>query len=121
MRSTKNVSVWPVGFISSLKAEGCIVKNGKVRIKYKTAVILYYSNGPRREKPCLRGGGCEQQWRRPVYAHSMISAFDTGISKLVAGEISIFYLVSEVEQTGLSLALSETPKQVLSRRGLVYK
>ena len=33
MRYTKNVSVWPVGLISSLKAEGCIVKDGKVCIK----------------------------------------------------------------------------------------
>ena len=70
MRSTKNVSVWPVGFISSLKAEGCIVKDGKVRIKPKTTVILSYSNGSRREKPCLWGRGCEQLWRRPVCAYA---------------------------------------------------
>ena len=32
------------------------------------------------------------------------------ISKLVSREISIFYLVAVAEETGLSLALSETPK-----------
>ena len=31
-------------------------------------------------------------------------------SKLAAGEISIFQLVSLAEETGMSLALSETPK-----------
>ena len=32
------------------------------------------------------------------------------ICKLATGEISIFYLVSVAEETGLKLALSETPK-----------
>ena len=36
---------------------------------------------------------------------------------LATGEISIFQLVSVAEETGLKLALSETRRQVLSRRG----
>ena len=39
------------------------------------------------------------------------------ISKLAASEISFFYLVSVAEETGSSLALSETPKQVFMCRG----
>ena len=38
------------------------------------------------------------------------------ISKLATIEISFFELVSEAEETGLSLALSETPKAFLACR-----
>ena len=31
MRYTKRVAVWPVGLVTQLRAEGCIVTNGKVR------------------------------------------------------------------------------------------
>ena len=56
----------------------------------------------------------------------MISAFtiqfsESIISKLTASEISIFWLISLAEETGLSLALSETPKTgfVASRSSLI--
>ena len=53
---------------------------------------------------------------------SLISAFvipflETIISKLATGEISIFYLVSVAEETGLSLFFFENPEQVFSRQG----
>ena len=42
MRFTKKVSVWPVGLLSNIRAEGCIVKNGKVRITAPARVIRIY-------------------------------------------------------------------------------
>ena len=62
--------------------------------------------------------GAEQ----PVHLHSLISAFvmrclESIICKLATVEISIFQLVSVAEETGLKLALSETPKTGLSRGG----
>ena len=52
---------------------------------------------------------------QPAHPLSLISAFvihflESIICKLATGEISIFQLVPVVEETGLSLALSETPK-----------
>ena len=38
--------------------------------------------------------------------------FESIISTLAMCEISIFYLVSVAEETGLSLALSESPKTI---------
>ena len=72
------------------------------------------------------GGSNNNGTDQSAHMRSLICAFvicllKSSISKLVTGEISIFLLVSEVEQTGLSLALSETPKHVLSWRGPVYK
>ena len=56
---------------------------------------------------------------QPVHPHSRLSAFDicfleSIISKLVTDEIIIFWLVSVAEETGLSLALSETLKTSFS-------
>ena len=48
---------------------------------------------------------------------SVIRFLKSIICKLATGEISIFYLVSVAEETGLKLVLSETPKTGLSRRG----
>ena len=52
---------------------------------------------------------------QPAHTRSLISAFvirllQSIISGLASSEISIFYLVSIAEETGLSLTLSETPK-----------
>ena len=67
--------------------------------------------GPQREKPCLRevanNTGADQC--------SLISTFfarflESIICKLATCEISVFQLVSVAEETGLKLALSETPK-----------
>ena len=40
----------------------------------------------------------------------MLGFLESIISKLATGEISIFYLVSVAEETGLSFTLSETLK-----------
>ena len=52
---------------------------------------------------------------QPAHPRSLISAFvfrflKSIISKLATSDISTFYLVSVTEETGLNLALSETPK-----------
>ena len=52
---------------------------------------------------------------QPAHPRSLISVFvvrvvESIISKLATGEISIFYLVCVAEETGKSLAFSETPK-----------
>ena len=54
------------------------------------------------------------QTSQPAHQHCLISAFvirllESVISKLTTGEISMFKLVS-IAETGLNLALSETPK-----------
>ena len=52
---------------------------------------------------------------QPVHPCSLISAFvirflERIICKLAPGEIAIFQLVSVAEETGLKLALPDTPK-----------
>ena len=59
----------------------------------------------------LSSGVCEQH----MHSHSLVSAFinrvlESIVSKIATSEISVFQLVSEAEETGFSLALSETPK-----------
>ena len=67
------------------------------------------------EKTCLRGAANNTGADQPVHPRSLISAFvirslKSTICKLATGESLIFYLVSVAEQTGLKLALLETPK-----------
>ena len=52
---------------------------------------------------------CVLQQRSPNSAF-IIHLLESIISKLSSSENSFFWLVSVAEQTGLSLALSETPK-----------
>ena len=57
-------------------------------------------------------GFCEQQKCRAAWASAQS---DQGLcysltGKLASSEISIFYLVSEAEENGMSRALTETPK-----------
>ena len=57
---------------------------------------------------------------QPVHPRSLISAFvirflESIISKLTTSEVSIFYLVSVADETGLSIALSQTPEDRLFR------
>ena len=64
-----------------------------------------------RRKPVFGGTGADQ----PAHPRRLISAFVIGlsrsiISRLATSEISIFKLVSVAGETGLKLALSETPK-----------
>ena len=78
-------------------------------------VHKFVQYGPRREKTCLRGFENNTGEDQPAHPRSLISAFvicflQRIISQHAASEISIFYLVSVAEQTGLCLALSDTPK-----------
>ena len=79
-------------------------------------------DGPRCEKTCLWGFANNKGTDQPAHPRSLISAFVIRllisiISRLATSEISLFYLVSVAEETGLSLALSEPRRQVFSRRG----
>ena len=78
-------------------------------------ITCHGSFGPRREKICLWGFAKNTGADQPAHPRSLISAFvirffESAIFNLATGEISFFYLVSVAEETGLKLALSETPK-----------
>ena len=71
--------------------------------------------GPQQKKTYLRGFANNTSADQPVHPRSLISAFvirflKSTIFDLESGKISIFLLVSVAEETGLKLALSETPK-----------
>ena len=72
-------------------------------------VIIY---GPQREKTCLLGfaNNKGQSSLRSLICAFVIRLLKSIISRLATSEISLLYLVSVVEETGLSLALLETPK-----------
>ena len=77
-------------------------------------------NGPRREKTCLRRFANNKGADQPAHPRRLISAFvirflESTISKLATSEISIFQLVPVAEETGLRLALSQTPEDRFSR------
>ena len=64
---------------------------------------------------CLQGFTNNTSSDQPAHPRSLISAFvihflESIICKLATGEISIFSLVFVAEETGLKLALSETPR-----------
>ena len=65
-------------------------------------------------KPVFRV--CEQQMRRPACVSTQSDQricyllMENIISRLTTSEISIYWLVSVAEETGLSLALSKIPK-----------
>ena len=78
--------------------------------------------GPRREKTCFRGFANSTGADSPAHPRSLISAFvirvlESTISKLATSEIS----VSVAEETGFSLALSETPKTGFVAKWPIYK
>ena len=83
--------------------------------------------GPRREKTCLRGFANNTGADQPAHPRRLISAYVIPflkciISKLASREISIFYLVSVAEETGLNLTLSETPKTgFLATRPILWR
>ena len=60
---------------------------------------------------------------KPAHSHRLnafvIRFLECVISKLVTSVITVFYLVSVVEETNLSLTISETQRQVLSCQGPV--
>ena len=85
-------------------------------------VSVHVIFGPQREKTCLRGFANNKGADQPAHPRSLISAFVIRLLKsikprLATSEISLFYLVSVAEETGLSLALSKPRRQVFSRRG----
>ena len=69
---------------------------------------------------CLRGFANNKGADQPAHTRSLISAFvirflESTIYDLATSEFSIFQLVSIAEETGLKLALSDTPKTGFSR------
>ena len=69
----------------------------------------------RMSKTCLREFAKNKGADQPAHPHSLISAFvirllKNIISKLATSKISLFLLVSVAEETGMSLALTETPR-----------
>ena len=77
--------------------------------------FLGFLYGLGREKTCLRGFANNKGAEQPAHSRSLISAFvirlqERIISRLATSEISLFWLVSVAEETGLSFTFSETPK-----------
>ena len=81
---------------------------------------MFPTIGPRREKTrlqvCANNTGADQ----PAHPRSLISTFvirflEITIYELATGEISIFRLVTVANETGLKLALSETPEDRFCR------
>ena len=76
------------------------------------------------KKICFLGFANNTGADQPAQMCSLISTFvslflECIICKLATGEISIFYLVSVAEETGLKLALSEIPKTgILAMRSI---
>ena len=79
------------------------------------AIMRQIIIGPRREKTCLRGFANSTGADQPAHSRSLISAFVICVLKsiicnLASNYILLFWQVSVAEETGLKLALSETPK-----------
>ena len=95
--------------------------------KYLFSKLCCIHMGLDARKPVFRGFANNKGADQPVHPCSLISAFvicllESIISRLATSKLSIFYLVSVAEESGLSLILSETGRQVLSRPGpYVYK
>ena len=71
--------------------------------------------GPGHEKNCLRWFANNKGADQPAYPRSLVSPFvirylEGIVAKLAQCKIPLFSLLSVAEETGLSLALSETPK-----------
>ena len=74
------------------------------------------------EKTCLQRFANNKGTDHPAHPHNLISAFvirslESTIYNLATREIPIFQLVSVDDETGLSLALSETTKTGFLRQG----
>ena len=81
---------------------------------------MHLYNGKCGEKTWLRRFANNKGADQPAHPRCLISVFairflESTISKLTTSEISIFRLVTVAEETGLSLALAEPPRQVFSR------
>ena len=78
-------------------------------------IMVQLKFGPRREKTCLRGSAYNKGADQPAHPRSLTSAFVVHFLEstiymynLATSKISIFQLVPVADETGLSLALSET-------------
>ena len=81
-------------------------------------------NGPRRDKICLRWFANNKGADQPAHLCSLINAFVVHLllldsikilSKFATSEISIFYLVSLAEETGVKSQFVGNPKDRFSR------
>ena len=66
-----------------------------------------------RKKTCLRRFANNKGADQPAHPRSLISAFvipllESIISRLATSEISVFWVVSAAEETGLNLTVSES-------------
>ena len=83
--------------------------------------------GPGHKKTCLRGFAVNKGTDQPVHTDRLSRAFivrflECIIFKLTSSGILIFTLVSVAGETGLSVALSETPKTgFLEMRSISYE
>ena len=92
----------------------------KIELTTKSPIVFAHTPypmliGPRREKTCLLRFANNTGADQPVHPRSLISAFvirllESSIFKLASSKISMIYLVSEAEKTGLSLGSPDTPK-----------
>ena len=92
-----------------MNRKGLSERIGKVQLKEESHLYRYFNMRLNVRTTCLRG------LRTTKAQNSLISAYvirllESIISRLAVSDISIFYLVSVAEETGLSLALSEIPK-----------
>ena len=92
------------------------------------SVCTVYYMGLVAAKPVFGGFANNKNANEPAHPRRLISTFvirllEIIISQLASSEISIFQLVSVAKETGLSLALSETPKTgfLTSRHIYMYK
>ena len=81
--------------------------------------------GPQHEETCHRGFAVNKGADQPEHPGSLISTFvicllESMISRLTTGEIAVLKLVSEPEQAGLKLTLSETSKTGLVAMRPIY-
>ena len=85
------------------------------QIPSEVIYVTYTIYRPYRKKTCLWGYVNKKGADQPAHPDSLISAFvillfASTVSSLITNEISLFLLVAVAEETGLSLALSKTPK-----------
>ena len=78
------------------------------------------TNGPRREKTCLRGFANNKGADQPAHPPRLVSAFvirfiESTISRLATSEIIAFYLVSVAVETGFESCFFGNPEDRFCR------
>ena len=119
MTSCHNMA--PDSVLSNIIGRYDVSNNLDVCDWHSAVVCLYLWVGPRREKICLwrlaHNKGAKLCASALSDQHLCYSLFGQYHVNLLKGIFSTFWLVPVAEETGLKLALSETPRQVFSRRG----